>query len=68
MKLFQHILREVQLRLQELQLTLMEMSRNATTPDIGADEFDGFTFEDPLPAGTYTVGTGGQLRNNSALF
>ena len=42
--------------------------RNVTTPDIGADEFDGFTFEDPLPAGTYTDRTWRKLRNNSAYI
>jgi hypothetical protein len=43
-------------------------TRNATTPDIGGDEFDGFTFEDPLPAGTYTVGTGGNFETIQHCF
>ncbi len=42
--------------------------RNTTTPDIGADEFDGFTLEDPLPTGTYTIGTGGNFETIQSAF
>jgi hypothetical protein len=42
--------------------------RNATTPDIGADEFDGFRIDDPLPAGTYTIGPGGNFATIQEAF
>ena len=46
----------------------MEILRNVSTPDIGADEFDGFTLGDPLPAGTYTIGTGGNFATIQDAF
>ena len=43
-------------------------ARNASTPDIGADEFDGYRIDDPLPAGIYTVGTGGNFTTIQDAF